>query len=49
MNPPLVWNEVSVNLAFDVNMDFTRKLKWVIDGHKYAGPIVLTYEVVVSI
>ena len=33
---------------FDVNMDFTRKAIWVLDGHKTPDPIGSTYAGVVS-
>jgi len=36
------------HLVFDVKMDFTRKARWVLDGHKTANPIGSTYAGVVS-
>ena len=36
------------HLVFDVNMDFTRKAIWVLDGHKTPDPIGSTYVGFVS-
>ena len=36
------------HLVFDVKMDFTRKARWVLDGHKTPSPIGSTYAGVVS-
>jgi hypothetical protein len=34
MKVPLGWHKASGHLVFDVKMDFTRKARWVKDGHK---------------
>ena len=31
---PAGWSKVTGHLVFDVKMDFTRKARWVLDGHK---------------
>ena len=31
---PIRWTQSSGHLVFDVKMDFTRKARWVNDGHK---------------
>ena len=35
-------------MVFDVKMDFTRKARWVLDGHKTPDPEGSTYAGVVS-
>ena len=41
---PLVgWSKVTGNLIWDVKMDFTRKARWILDGHKNPDPIGSTY------
>ena len=45
---PVVWSKVTVHLIRDVNMDFTRKKIWFLDGHKNPDPIRSTYPGVVS-
>ena len=40
---PQGWNRVTGHLVFDVKMDFTRKARWVLDGHKTPDPIDSTY------
>ena len=42
------WTRSSGHLVFDVKMDFTRKARWVKDGHKTPNPIWSTYAGVVS-
>ena len=42
------WSHVTGHLVFDVKMDFTRKARWVLDGHKTPNPIGSTYAGVVS-
>ena len=37
-----------LHIVFDVKMDFTRKARWVLDGHKTADPEGSTYAGVVS-
>jgi hypothetical protein len=41
-------SEVTGHLVWDVKMDFTRKARWVLDGHKTPDPIGSTYAGVVS-
>ena len=45
---PIGWHKVTGHLIFDVKMDFTRKARWVLDGHKTADPVYSTYAGVVS-
>ncbi len=45
---PPGWTPATGHLVFDVKMDFTRKARWVLDGHKTADPIGSTYAGVVS-
>ena len=40
--------EESGHLVFDVKMDFSRKARWVLDGHQSADPIGSIYAGVVS-
>ena len=47
-NMPVGWKLVTGHIIFDVKMDFTRKARWVLDGHKTAEPIISTYAGVVS-
>jgi hypothetical protein len=42
------WSKESGHIIYDVKMDFTRKARWVLDGHKTANPIGSTYAGVVS-
>ena len=35
---PAGWKKFSGNLIWDVNMDFTRKVRWVKDGHLTPDP-----------
>jgi hypothetical protein len=42
------WNKVTGHIIWDVKMDFTRKARWVLDGHKQADPEGCTYAGVVS-
>ena len=46
--PPVGWTKSSGHLVFDVKMDFTRKARWVKDGHKTADPEYSTFAGVVS-
>ena len=41
-------NKVTGHLVFDVKMDFTRKARWVLDGHKTPYLVGSTYAGVVS-
>ena len=36
---PVGWSKESDHLVFDVNMDFSRKARWVLDRHQSADPI----------
>ena len=45
---PRGWNKVTGHLIWDVKMDFTRKARWVLDGHKCPDPEGSTYAGVVS-
>ena len=45
---PPGWNKASRHLIWDVKMDFTRKARWVLDGHKTPDPIGSTFAGVVS-
>ena len=45
---PAGWSKVMGHLVFDVKMDFTRKARWVLDGHKTPDPLGSTYAGVVS-
>ena len=45
---PHGWKQVTRHLVWDVKMDFTRKARWVLDGHKTLDPVGSTYAVVVS-
>ena len=47
-HPPHGWKQVTGHLVWDVKMDFTRKARWVLDGHKTPDPIGSTYAGVVS-
>ena len=40
--------QVTRHLVWDVKMDFTRKARWVLNGHKTPDPIGSTYAGVVS-
>ena len=45
---PVGWSKVTGHLVWDVKMDFTRKARWVLDGHRTPDPIGSTYAGVVS-
>ena len=45
---PPTWHQVTGHMVFDVKMDFTRKARFVLDGHKTADPVGSTYAGVVS-
>ena len=36
---PHGWHKVTGHIVFDVKMDFTRKSRWVLDGHNTPDPI----------
>ena len=45
---PHGWKQVTGHLVWDVKMDFTRKARWVLNGHKTPDTIGSTYAGVVS-
>ena len=45
---PHGWKQVTRHLVWDVKMDFTRKARWVLNGHKTPDLIGSTYAGVVS-
>ena len=45
---PHGWHLVTVHLMWDVKMDFTRKARWILDGHKTPDPDGSTFAGVVS-
>ena len=45
---PHGWHLVTSHLVWDVKMDFTRKARWVLDGHKTPDPDGSTFAGVVS-
>ena len=48
INSPPGWSKASGHLVFDVKMDFTRKARWVKDGHRTADLTTSAYTGVVS-
>ena len=47
-NAPAGYTKVSGHLIWSVKMDFTRKARWVLDGHKTPDPVGSKYAGVVS-
>ena len=45
---PAGYTKVSGHLIWSVKMDFTRKARWVLDGHKTPDPVGSKYAGVVS-
>ena len=45
---PVGWTKSSGHMVFTVKMDFTRKARWVKDGHKCPDPEASNYAGVVS-
>ena len=45
---PIGWSKSSGHIIFDVKMDFTRKARWVKDGHRTPEPEQSTFAGVVS-
>jgi hypothetical protein len=41
--PPVGWGKVTGHLTWDVKMDFTRKARWVLAGHKTPNPVGSTH------
>ena len=48
LHVPHGWKQVTRHLVWDVKMNFTRKARWVLNGHKTLDPIGSTYTCVVS-
>jgi hypothetical protein len=48
MKAPPGWHKASGHLVFDVKMDFTRKARWVKDGHKTPDSATSSFAGVVS-
>jgi hypothetical protein len=46
--PPVGWFKASGHIVFDVKMDFTRKARWVKDGHKMPDSVTPSFAGVVS-
>ena len=46
--PSSAWKKSSGHLIWDVKMDFTRKARWVKDGHRTPDPVTSNYAGVVS-
>ena len=47
-NVPVGWHAFTGHIIFGVKMDFTRKVRWALDGHKTAEPKISIYSGVVS-
>jgi hypothetical protein len=45
---PLGWRKASGHIIFDVRMDFTRKARWVKDGHKTPNSTNSSFAGVIS-
>ena len=45
---PNGWKKVTGHLVWDVKMDFMRKARWVVNGHKMPDPVGSTFAGVVS-
>ena len=45
---PNGWKKVTGHLVWDVKMDFMRKARWVLNGHKMPDPVGSTFTRVVS-
>ena len=41
---PPGWSKVTGHLVWDLKMDFTRKARWVLDGHKTPNPLALRMQ-----
>ena len=48
MRAPVEWKKISGHLILDFKMDFTRKAKWVKDGHQTLDPKQFNYAGVVT-
>eukprot|EP00957_Ditylum_brightwellii_P000822 65426-Ditylum_brightwellii.AAC.1 len=48
MKTPTGWNKVTGHIIFDVKMDFTKKVRWVLDGHKTPDSVGSMYVGVIS-
>ena len=40
---PNGWKKVTGHQVWDVKMDFMRKARWVLDGHKMPDPVVTEF------
>ena len=47
-NPPIGFTKSSGHMIYDVKMDFTRKARWVKDGHRTPDPESSSYDGVMS-
>jgi hypothetical protein len=45
---PPGWHKATGHVVWDIKMDFTRKARWVKDGHKTPNPTTTNYSGVVS-
>ena len=45
---PTGWKKASRHLISDVKMDFTRKARWALDGHKMPDPIRSTFDTIAT-
>eukprot|EP00957_Ditylum_brightwellii_P018850 1416957-Ditylum_brightwellii.AAC.1 len=48
MKTPVGWNMVTGHIIFGAKMDFMRKARWVLDGHKTPDSVESTYAGVIS-
>ncbi len=48
MKVPPGWHKASGHLVFDMKMDFTRKARWVKDGHKTPDSVTSSFAGIVS-
>ena len=48
VSAPVGWSKATGHIIWDVKMDFTRKCRWVKDGHRTPDPKVSNYAGVVS-
>jgi hypothetical protein len=42
---PKGWNKAIGHIIWDVKMDYTRKARWILDGHKQADPEVCAADI----
>ena len=48
LKSPIVQSEVTRHLVWDMKMDLTREIMWVLDGHNNPDPIFYTHAGVLS-